>query len=87
MRMTTLEEMAELDEARHKCSGSSSPRSIYTYMYSQEMIFWISFIGREGIPGLVAFEAVIGSRGVAVATVSGREDARGVGLGRGGQGA
>ena len=33
--MTTLEEMAELDEARRKCSGSSLPRSTY----SQEMIF------------------------------------------------
>ena len=33
---------------------------------------------------MVAFEAVIGSGGVAVVIVSGREDAGGVGLGRGG---
>ena len=32
---------------------------------------------------MVAFEAVIGSGGVAVVMVSGREDAGGVGLGRG----
>ena len=34
---------------------------------------------------MVAFEAVIGSGGVAVVMVSGREDAGGVGLGRGGR--
>ena len=72
--------MAELDEVRRKCLGSSSPRSTY----SQEMIFWISFVGREGMPGMAAFEAVIGSGEVALVIVSGREDAGGDDLGRGG---
>ena len=72
-------EMAELDEARRKCSGSSSPRSTY----SQDMIFWISLVGREGMQRMVAIEVVIGSGEVVPVIVGGREYTGGGGLRRG----
>ena len=72
--MTTLEEIAVPDEARCKCSGSSSPRSTY----SQEIIFWTSLGGRVGIPEIVVFEVEADGNEVnevVIELVSEREDA------------
>lgn len=65
--MTTLEETAVPVEASCRCSGSSSPRSIY----SQEMIFCTSLVGRVGIPEKVVLEVqVAGSSEVTVVVLA-----------------
>ena len=66
--MTTLEEV--LDEAKCRCSGRSSPRS----MYSQEMIFWTNLAGSDGIPGMLMFILLVpGTDEVTLVLASGME--------------
>ena len=61
--MTTLEVDVLPGVARSRCSGSSSPKS----MYSHKVTFWISLIGSEGSPVIAVFG--IGGEGVRLVAV------------------